>query len=391
MASIIFIHGTGTRRIDYEKAFRIVLREIGAKKQDLHIVPCSWGEDLGVRLNLNGASIPTYLSTRAVATTFEQEIAVWRTLYDDPLYELRLLSLRNVPGGELAPGQTPPWIVLQNAVITFDSPPTLKTWLAQLELEQYWLPAWEAIKNSPELTDALHALRSSATEHRTTIARAVVAKLISLANEDHVPIPDGKVRDEMVQQIILGLGGHERGLGGWLWSHGGKGLAAKLATRYAERHRGAITDGAYPFAGDILLYQTRGEGIRRFIEESIKQASDPVTLLAHSLGGVACVDLLVLSNIQKVKQLITVGSQAPFLYEINCLSSLRTGQTLPSHFPPWINLYDKRDILGYIGGGVFGEDRVHDIEVNNDQPFPECHSAYWMNPKVWETIIERLL
>ena len=116
---------------------------------------------------------------------------------------------------------------------------------------------------------------------------------------------------------------------------------------------------------------------------------DPVTLLTHSLGGIACVDLLASTPQAKVTGLITVGSQAPFLYEIDCLPCVRWGQKLPSGFPKWLNIYDERDLLSYIGEGVF-PGQVQDFKVDNGQPFPESHSAYWTNRMVWKKIAEFL-
>jgi pimeloyl-ACP methyl ester carboxylesterase len=111
-------------------------------------------------------------------------------------------------------------------------------------------------------------------------------------------------------------------------------------------------------------------------------------VVAHSLGGIACVDLLVKQRID-IRLLVTVGSQAPFLYEIGALSSLLHDQPLPPHFPPWLNIYDPRDLLSYIGAKVF-PGRVSDVKVNNRQPFPEAHGAYWTNPQVWSAIAEVL-
>ena len=91
----------------------------------------------------------------------------------------------------------------------------------------------------------------------------------------------------------------------------------------------------------------------------------------------------------EVALLVTVGSQAPFLYEINALHSLRYGQPLPPHFPPWLNIYDLRDLLSYIGAGVF-PNRTQDVLVDNRQPFPHSHSAYWTNDATWNALVPRL-
>jgi pimeloyl-ACP methyl ester carboxylesterase len=167
-------------------------------------------------------------------------------------------------------------------------------------------------------------------------------------------------------------------------------LALKIGTNKVARKRGVISDSAYPAAGDILLYEARGSGIRNFIENTIQKTPKPCILIAHSLGGIACVDLLAQKKIDGVSLLITAGSQAPLLYELNALVSLPHGTSLPEGFPPWLNLYDKHDFLSYIGAGVFPK-RVTDVLVNNGQPFPQAHSAYWKNPEVWNAIVERLL
>ena len=66
-------------------------------------------------------------------------------------------------------------------------------------------------------------------------------------------------------------------------------------TRVLRRHRNSFSDGAALLIGDVLLYQTHGE--RRFVNLSAIRSlmrRDRVTLLAHSLGGIACFDLLAL-------------------------------------------------------------------------------------------------
>ncbi|MEQ8974619.1 MAG: hypothetical protein RIE73_30065 [Coleofasciculus sp. C1-SOL-03] len=114
-----------------------------------------------------------------------------------------------------------------------------------------------------------------------------------------------------------------------------------------------------------------------------------MVLLAHSLGGIACVDLLVQQPLPQVELLITVGSQAPFFYEINALYSLEYGEPLPDYFPSWVNIYDLRDFLSYIGANVF-PNKVQDVLVDNKQPFARSHGAYWTNKAVWKAIIPQL-
>ena len=138
-----------------------------------------------------------------------------------------------------------------------------------------------------------------------------------------------------------------------------------------------------------MLYLARGQGIRDFIAREIAAAEGPVVCLAHSLGGVAAVDLFVSRHLPSIRLLITVASQAPYLYEINALPTLEFGQALPPSVPQWINIYDRRDLLGYAGEGVF-PGRVEDRVVDNRVPFPRSHSAYFGNDDFYAILNEVL-
>jgi hypothetical protein len=92
--------------------------------------------------------------------------------------------------------------------------------------------------------------------------------------------------------LIGALGGAERSVGEWVKEQIG-GLVLRVGTWIDEHRRGAITDAAFPATGDILLYQARSQDIRNFIKQRIADVAPPRILLAHSLGDIACVDLLV--------------------------------------------------------------------------------------------------
>ena len=156
--------------------------------------------------------------------------------------------------------------------------------------------------------------------------------------------------------------------------------------------RGAAMDGTSPVCGDILLYQCRGQQIQALIRRRIEEVAPPVIVVAHSLGGVAAVDLLVGEKLDdRVRMLVTVGSQAPYFYEINALQSLEyaRGEGLPGHFPSWINVYDLRDFLSFVGGELF-PGRVVDRCVNNRQPFPDSHSAYFWNADFYPILADAI-
>ncbi|WP_042836850.1 alpha/beta fold hydrolase, partial [Streptomyces sp. NRRL S-15] len=134
----------------------------------------------------------------------------------------------------------------------------------------------------------------------------------------------------------------------------------RLGSRYAVRRRRALTDAAHPAAGDILKYLARGEDMRQGLRDLVATAEPPVVLLGHSLGGIVALDTLISGPLPGVELLITVGSQGPFLYETGALPSLAHPAPLPGHVPPWLNLYDRRDLLGYAAEPLF-PGRAHDV------------------------------
>jgi hypothetical protein len=390
VTTVIFVHGTGIREREYNETFQIIEQKIHAQRPDIKVAPCLWGV-LGARFNDNRASVPLEDATLALSQGEEDaDIVLWGQLYRDPLYELRLLSLKPIESGN--PFGEEPGDVLQSRVASLTPASQLQAKLQEAGIAEVFEPAREAVIHSEPYHQALLTVsKSDLSEYYAPIARAVVAQamFISELQEKFPPIlTDAQLRDQIVELLTLALGDAELGLGGWLLKPLVE-LAQHGGTNYVRGNRLELTDKVSPMPGDILLYQTRGEKIRQFIQQQIEQAEPPVVLLAHSLGGIACVDLLVQQQLSQVELLVTVGSQAPFLYEINALYSLEYGQLLPEHFPQWLNIYDLRDFLSYVGNRIFPE-RVQDVRVDNRQPFPRSHGAYWKTAKTWEEIISRL-
>lgn len=392
----MFVHGTGVREPGYTETFEQIKRELHEQRPDLNVTRCFWGELLGTKLNAQGASIPLYDTARGTGDVEEEdyEIALWGLLYQDPLYELRLLCLGDKKKTDFIPGEVKPGDELHEQVRNLTVEPPLQAKLEQAGIAEVFNEARRAVMDSAPYREALRNAPQTLSPYRTAVARAIIAQAIFLCEVQQTPtiiLADAALRDELVFLLIGEFGDADRSIGNWLLSPL-KGLAANLSTMYMKRKRGAISDAAYPFPGDILLYQGRGgESIRNFICDCIQQAEPPVVLLTHSLGGIACVDLLILKPQPKVELLITVGSQAPYLYEINALHSLPYAKPLPRHpdFPHWLNIYDLRDFLSYVGAGVF-PNRVDDVLVDNRQPFPQSHGAYWTNQATWKAIIPRI-
>jgi len=412
MTTVIFVHGTGSRDPHFTETFEEVKRELQRRRPGLEVIPCYWGETLGSSLRRAGASIPFYDSTKGIEGIPEDmsELVLWRMLAQDPLYELRTLAVRSNAEEEFVPGRVTPGERLREEVARWFPSAVVQAQLKQGGVAEMLSQGRKEVTESTAYLELLIAVSEPLNPYRTAIARAFVASAGGLAaveaGTDAVgdnpeltthyvrAMADPILRDELVAAIASELGPSDKGLVEWagkqLW-----GLAVRLgAMNRVQRKRGAITDAVYPFAGDILLYQARGEKIRRFIHGLVEQAAEngsDVVLLAHSLGGVACVDLLVSKTLPAVKLLVTIGSQAPFLYEIGALSSLdiNAGEELPLTVPRWLNIYDLRDFLSYIGANVF-PDRVEDVAVDNGLAFPDSHGGYWANKEVWDAVLERL-
>lgn len=410
MTTVLFVHGTGVRNPGYEDTFKLIEQKLLAERPDLKVERCLWGDSLGTKLNAKGASIPLYDTTLALdeGEKEDYEIVLWEQLYCDPLYELRVLSLKPVEDSAASPFGEQPGDELHSRVESlridrFQSPLergehvelspllALQAKLEEAGIAQLFDEAREAVIRSEAYQEALQKASDSLGEYREAVARAIVAQAMLDCEQQERFFPiltDAELRDEVVECLNRALGEAELGIGDWVVRPLSQ-LAQSIGTFYVKPRRGAITSSVSPTPCDILLYQGRGERIRAFIREKIEQAEAPVVLLAHSLGGIACVDLLVKERLPQVELLVTLGSQAPFLYEINALYSLEYGEPLPDYFPSWLNIYDWRDFLSYIGANVF-PNKVQDVLVDSKQPFPRSHGAYWTNDATWKAIIPRI-
>jgi hypothetical protein len=383
--SLLFVHGTGVRTEGYLKLLDSVRSGAGRSLPRVEVRGCFWGEVFGARLQGDGVSIPHYAQTGGGDEPSEEDrsVALWSVLYTDPLYELRLL--RNHPGGG-GPvfGQDPPSVMLRRRIETYEPSDGLLARFAVLGLGDELGGALTAVRASDELARAVETAPADPVEHTQAIARAIVALTLVSAMERGAPALDGQTRDELLETMIDELAGYAMGVSDWL-KRPLVGIARRVASRKLVKDRGAITDGTSPAAGDILRFLAHGEQVSDFVEQAIEAAPPPVTLVGHSLGGIMCVSLLARQPLPQVKRLVTVGSQSGFLYEIGALPGLPYGTQLPEHVPAWLNIYDRRDILSYLAAPLFGE-RTVDVAVDNGQPFPQSHSAYWTNPAVWREI-----
>ncbi|MGI5499258.1 hypothetical protein [Lentzea sp. CA-135723] len=306
-------------------------------------------------------------STRGVLNG-QQDL--WELLENDPLCELQLLAAQG--GAELAPNAPAPGQRLAAAA-------------RRLDLAGHPVLA-------PDVQDAVdhvlaHARFTTSDDVlRPALARALVAETLRRAEDRLGQVPvDGARLDEVLAAVLAGLGDSERAPGSVL-----AGFVARSGlSRLIERRRHVLTSSVAPLAGDVLVYLTRGGPVREFIEQAVLAAEPPAVLVAHSLGGIASLELLVSRALPGVELLVTVGSQAPLLYELNALPCLEFGAPLPEWMPRWVNVYDQRDLLAFVGEKLFPAG-VTDRRVDNRIGFPRSHSAYVANKGFYQVLDEVL-
>ncbi len=423
MTTVIFVHGTGVREIDYRDGLETISKQLEPLAKSVRVQGLYWGGTLGTQLHFRGASIPQYDTTRAAGVTSlapaaptpnpaAGEEVLWDSLDRDPLFEFRLLGK---PAGSLAPNseilEPPLHLALQGPLDTTQAGRDLVAFLKQTGV----LSAFDRARALVAGADLVRRALFVETPERTiTLARAVVATLLAI---DPVP-PSAEVtdaldrlagapeeRNRMALLLATHLNGENRSplsfaKGAWDAVVAGivAGGAALTSPWIIRRRRRSITDLGSPAIGDILWYQTRGAALRRLLRAEIARfAQDgPVVLAAHSLGGIACVDTLLEKPEPAVKLLVTAGSQAPYFYEIGALAcralpehskppqlSRPLPHDLPAAFPSWLNFYDPQDLLGYWAAPVFGT-KASDHELDNGRRFPAAHSGYWRNPALWD-------
>ncbi|MEC4574168.1 hypothetical protein [Streptomyces virginiae] len=410
----LFVHGTGVRRERHDRLFALVRERLTARFPEARVDSCYWGDRFGATLGAGGRSVPGLRPAAGSAPApdaGDAETAEWTLLLADPLCELRVLAEAgwadsgqdpDGPGGGnddafAMPGVQPAGVrVLALLAGLPPAPPhpgdELGALLHGTGLAAGFPAALTAAADSAEAARAADRATGEpqARELATALARAVTAGALAAAGAD--ADCTGAERDRLVELLTTRLGGDARVPGARAAAVLGR-LAMRVTTQpLLNAWRGSLTVGATPALGDILRYQARGHDLREFLHARIAAAPGPTVLIGHSLGGIALVDLLALAAargaaVPGMELLVTVGSQAPFLYELGALTALEPGAKLPYGFPRWLNVYDRQDVLSYLAGPVFpGDPRITDHEIGSRQPFPACHSAYWKQDALYERI-----
>lgn len=379
-ATILFVHGTGVRLPSYRKSFGDAANQAAAHGVSQKFEQCAWGDAFGA--SFSPRSLPVPPSARYLQEE-ENEYAQWVYLFDDPMFELRTLTIPQASGDLLDElTSEPKYRTVWTKVRHYQPSSELTAMLEREQLTRHWQSAFDTILNDPDTERAFAASGDQTEESTNALARAVVAQLVVCAYSAGDSGPGREARMALVNRLLEDWDHRVFGLSGFFAN-----LVQRSATHLLRRHRFEWSEAISLPIGDILLYQAKGKQIRQFIKAKVLSVASPVILLAHSLGGIACFELLIEDHLPQVIKLITFGSQAPFLYELGALQSLKPQDSLPGHFPPWLNLYDPNDFLSYLARPVFPDaPQVRDEEVRSDKPFPASHSAYLGTVATWRFI-----
>jgi hypothetical protein len=407
MTTFLYVHGTGDRAGKVNDALNRLKPTLEGALGPHPLAFCAWGEHLGTLHRERFETIPDVQERgggRMAKDGDEEdkEVNLWALLYRDPLFELKLLSVsRPAGGGGSGIGRETPAQALTRIVKGLTETDELGRLLDRAGLRDDFEAARLRVAGSEAFQKAVAtAPAASATRHREAIARAVLATAV-LAVEGRGQVPafqgDPALRAELITKLADALGPREGAMLSWLMTP-----FLRLGERYVQHNAGELAGLFYKKLGDILLYQAKGWAIRQAIADSVtsslQEHGGPIVLLSHSLGGIAAFEMFLDPQVTRpwtpgdVALLVTAGSQAPFMCEINALQTLDipdgrdAADRLPADFPPWLNLYDPRDLLSFLAEPVFSAQRVCDVRVESRQPFPQSHGAYWANPGTWQAI-----
>ncbi|MEV0010624.1 hypothetical protein AB0M10_02325 [Streptomyces sp. NPDC051840] len=382
MTTVVFTHGTGVREPHLTALLARVGSGLAAAAPGARMVAYDWGGRFGAKLGADGASIPAAPRAGTARSTGDgDDVEEWARLYEDPTAELVVAAAGGgaritAPGAAFA-GERPRALLRDVAARGEPAAGPLGAGIREAATQLAGSPVLEAAAESLDQESLAWVL-----------ARALTAAAIAAQLRDDAPVQSGgDERDAAVEALAVRLGAEGIGAGrGPLLRVASRPLV-RVASRYALRRRRALTDAVHPAAGDILKYLAHGEDTRQGLKELVATLEPPVVLLGHSLGGIISLDTLISDPLPGAELLVTVGSQGPFLYETGALPSLVHPQPLPAHVPPWLNVYDCRDLLGYAAEPLF-PGRAHDVPTDSRQPFPVAHSAYWSDPAVYRAIGE---
>jgi hypothetical protein len=376
----------------------------------LDVKSCAWGPDTGATPVRIPATLPREISTRAIGAAPDEDLveaARWALLFDDPLFELRLVGQAPGPGvGGVVVGAALPAESAAAAVLALLQDPDPLIAPTGIPAAEFGVAVNE-VAASRELAAAANAVGTAAdSDFAEATARSIVATIIA----EYRGTPPGlappvvestTIRDEFVADVAVRLVPvPTRGAMQWFKDRIGEFLVRK-GTAIAANHRLRGQEGSAGVVGDVTYYLRRGRAMADLVAKSLQGLSRPVVALGHSLGGIVLVDVLSRMDHPPVDLLVTVGSQSPILYAYDALERARArhdGEEPFSKqhppFTPWLNIYNRNDFLSFVAADIFKselDDETLDIvdrELHVREAFPAAHGAYWYDPLTFEFVAE---
>ncbi|MET9540464.1 hypothetical protein ABZY16_23610 [Streptomyces sp. NPDC006553] len=396
--SLVFVHGTGVR-----EGLENTLEKVRTGMATLPLSPDSvcgppWGEELGpddldVTPILPESSAITRAAAGGEVPDDVTDVATWGLLIDDPLIELRLLAVAPPARTGIVVNAEPAAVELRR--LLDDAKVAPEALEAAGVKDEELRSAIVFVRDSEPLVGAARAVgKAGDAGLLAAVSRSVVACVLHGQRSAEPPrltpvALSGEHRTDLVGAVGEAVSGTPtRGFfTQTIWKTLGP-LAVRVGNAKARENRAKLMDPFSDFIRDVAFYIRRGEAVREFLATAISDlpANGPVVVVGHSLGGIAMVDLMSGGDAPHVDLLVTVGSQAPYLYLLDSLVSLRPGQDAKP-FTPWLNIYSPADFLSFRAAPAFPEvGGIVDEEVDAGVPFPESHSAYWSQKETYSLI-----
>lgn len=396
--TIYFIHGTGVRDVTGTIA---QLCERGSKLWTPdEVIPIKWGEEVGPKpLDISAALPPPTRGAGVTdASVSADRAALWALLLADPYAELRVLAVGPImtgvtdSGGLIDPSAPLPStrVLAALSTLTVDDAVASAVGVTTAQVNS---AAAEVARNPIVAESADKA--SSFGQIAEIVARATVAVMLTAPADEEAPVRalyDAAAREQLVDAVANALDPDgQRGL----IDDFAKRVIGEIATRVAVQKRLDFMGPFSNFIRDVSYYLQHGAVIRDYIRGQLRAhtGDGKVVVIGHSLGGVAAVDLLAEvanssePNALPVDLLVTVGSQAPYLYLLDSLAALSPNTPQRKPFQPWLNIYNTQDLLSFCAHDVFpGCEGIHDEALSADVPFPASHSAYWAQDGFYEIL-----
>lgn len=275
----------------------------------------------------------------------------------------------------------------------------------------------EAVRAEPSPTTAAIAEALEHTQYLQQIDDPELLRAVGdLVNET---LADAAPTAEVETFEVRGAWPTEYATRGWIKNRVNRIILGidKLVGKLVEDRLGALNqglraslmNGVADTLGDVVAYHSNKVKIQQRLWDVIGQhapgygtRTNPIGVIAHSLGGVVSYDAMVgpASGVPLyASSFVSFGSQSAFFEIIDpripgAIYSTNHPITLPDTIQRWFNLWDVADVLAFTAGTVFrlsNGNKPEDIPV--EDPFSVMldeklwlHSIYWTTPQLRDVL-----